>query len=60
MEKGGIDMNKWSIGALVLGFGSLVLSLISDNLGEKGMREELIGELEEKYILVPRLEQKED
>lgn len=53
-------MNKWSIGALVLGFGSLVLSLISDNLGEKGMREELIGELEEKYILVPRLEQKED
>lgn len=52
-------MSGYTIGAMILGFGSLVLGFIGDNLSREGEKKEIIDEIKEDYVLVPR-RRKED
>ena len=47
-------MSIYSIGGLVLGLLAIGLQFVGDGLMAKGQEEELMKDLEEKYIMVPR------
>lgn len=47
-------MNKWSKWSLVVSGLGLVIGFIGDLIADKANKEDLISELEERYVLTPR------
>lgn len=48
-------MSKWSLAGLGLGLLGLLFGFAGEALGAKGQKEELIEELKEDYVLVPKI-----
>lgn len=48
-------MSKWTLGSLAVGFVGLLFGFVSEAMGAKGQKEELIEELKEDYVLVPKI-----
>ena len=53
-------MSKNTLIGLTLSGVGMVIGFIGGLFTDKGSREDLIAELEEQYVLVPRLSEKED
>lgn len=53
-------MSKNSLIGLALSGVGMVLGFIGGMFADKGAKEDLIAELEESYVLVPKLSEKED
>lgn len=49
-----MKMSKWTIISLILGGGGLLMSFVGECLGLAGQKEEIIEELQEDYVLVPK------
>ena len=49
-------MSKWTIGGLILGGLAMICEFVGSTLSAQGERQEIIDELESKYVLVPRKE----
>ena len=49
-----MKMSKWTVLSFILGGGGLLISFIGECLGWAGQKEEVIAEIEEDYVLVPR------
>lgn len=47
--------SKWTVLSFLLGGAGLVISFIAEGMGAKGAKEDLIAELQEDYVLVPKI-----
>ena len=47
-------MSKWSIGGLILGGLALVFEFVGSSMSAKGERQDIIDEIKEQYVLVPK------
>lgn len=55
-----MKMSKWTILSLILGGGGLLMSFIGECMGLQGQKEEIIDEIKEDYLLVPRTKKSEE
>ena len=49
-------MSKWTLGGLILGGLAMICEFVGSTLSAQGEREEIISELEDRYVLIPRKE----
>ena len=51
-------MSTCTVLSMVLGAASLILGFIGESLGSEGAKQDIINELKEDYVLVPKTKDK--
>lgn len=52
-------MSTCTILSMVLGGASLILGFIGESLGSEGMKQDVIDEIKQDYVLVPKTKDKQ-